>query len=97
MSPGYLVYEGDFARPWVQTNHQLKAVDVRVDEPLPDSLFKVQFQDGASMTDLTHDPPLRYRYRDHWPPEEWQMVLDEANAEAAKAASASATSPAGRR
>ncbi|HUO07746.1 MAG TPA: hypothetical protein VM008_05570, partial [Phycisphaerae bacterium] len=60
---------------------ELTATDVRLDEPIADSVFAVSalgIREGAEVWDGTHFPTLEYRYKAKFTPEEWQAILDAA-------------------
>lgn len=53
---------------------------VVVNQPLPEAWFAQDWKEGVPVIDWGHKPPLFYRYKKHFAPAEWQVVLDEANA-----------------
>ncbi|MFO0889662.1 MAG: hypothetical protein U0790_11050 [Isosphaeraceae bacterium] len=59
-------------------SNELKVLEVKVNEPLPDSLFQVTLKEGEWISDQTVEPPLRYRYRPNMTPEEWSKIRKEA-------------------
>jgi thiol-disulfide isomerase/thioredoxin len=54
--------------------------DIAIDGPLDDSLFQEPLTEGADVYDRVHQPPLSYKYKANFKPEEWQRVFDEAAA-----------------
>ncbi len=71
-------YQVDEAgRPFADFTRVLKVTRARVDEPLPDSLFAIKFDEGEWVSDETLDPPVRYRHKAHMPPEEWAKIVAE--------------------
>jgi thiol-disulfide isomerase/thioredoxin len=78
MTQSYEVFDDDEQPPIVGCSRTLKAVDVRVNQPLPDDLFKMDFKKGVEVYDATHDPPLRYKYKRSFTPDEWQAIVKKA-------------------
>jgi len=62
----------------------LTITEVHVDEPLPDTLFEVEFHEGAEVFDDTHKPPLTYRYKADFGPDEWAEIVARGKARAAR-------------
>jgi thiol-disulfide isomerase/thioredoxin len=65
-------------QPFEALRHQLKIIDVKLNEPVPDALFAVEFKEGERINDQTADPPLSYRYKAKMPPEEWSTIVTRA-------------------
>ncbi len=63
---------------------ELKVTEATVNQPLPDAMFHMEFVEGVEVNDWGHQPPLFYKYKKHFEPDEWQAILDKAN-ESAKA------------
>jgi thiol-disulfide isomerase/thioredoxin len=63
------------------STRELHAVEVTIDQPLPDDLFKMEIKDGAQVYDGTRDPPLFYKAKHDRTPEEWQQIIDKAVAQ----------------
>lgn len=61
--------------------------DVKVNQPLPDSLFHMEFTEGIEVNDWGHQPPLQYKYKKHFTADEWNAILAK-GAENAKAINA---------
>jgi thiol-disulfide isomerase/thioredoxin len=59
----------------IEMSKVLKITEVRVNEPLPNSLFSLSFEEGAQVLDLTSDPPLSYRHKAVFTPEEWAAII----------------------
>jgi len=59
----------------VELKKAIKITEVHINEPLPDSLFSIEFQEGARVHDQTHNPPLTYRYKPTFTPEEWAAIV----------------------
>jgi thiol-disulfide isomerase/thioredoxin len=68
----------DANRNAVATRNSIRISDVRVNEPLPDELFRVPIEEGARVYDAIHQPPLSYTQKARFTPEEWQAILDRA-------------------
>lgn len=61
----------------VEMTQTLKVTEIDINEPLPDSLFEVKFKAGAQVVDLTSNPPLIYRHKEKFTPEEWAKIVAE--------------------
>ncbi len=71
----------------VAAHRELRAVEVKVNERLPDGLFRLELVEGVHVYDQTHDPPLHYRYQRNMPTEKWEAIVATAQErEAEKAA-----------
>ncbi len=75
-SHGYSFIDRQDGRTPTSTR-ELHLVEARVNEPLDDSLFQVEFKDGVQVADLLHDPPLFYKYQADRTPEEFQAIVEE--------------------
>lgn len=51
---------------------------LQVNEPIPRGRFTLEYPEGTSLDDATHDPPLRYEARANRTPEEWGAIIAEA-------------------
>jgi thiol-disulfide isomerase/thioredoxin len=79
MSQGYDVYDDvEGGRTIVSVSRRFKTVELKVDEPLPDELFKMEFAEGVDFNDWSHDPPLFYKYKKHFTDAEWAAIVDRA-------------------
>jgi peroxiredoxin len=85
-----LVREVRAAEAWVDTVKSLsfkterdgkypEKIAMGVNQPLGDAPFKWDFIEGVDVTDLRHDPVLRYKYKKHFEPIEWEAILEEAH------------------
>ena len=79
MVQGYALF-GETApgKTIVTGERRFKAVEVRVDEPLPDELFTVELREGVQVYDRTHEPALSYRYKKEMTDEEWAQITAQA-------------------
>ncbi len=68
----------DDGKAFESQSNELRIIEVKVNEPLPDSLFTVAFKEGERITDQTTDPPLSYRYKAKMTAEEWSKIREEA-------------------
>ncbi len=59
-------------------SNELRVLKVKVNEPLPDSLFTASLKEGEQVSDQTEDPPLRYRHKANMTPEEWSSIREAA-------------------
>ena len=64
MIQGCEVYRKDNSgKPCVETHSDLKVVDARINEPLPDELFRMQIKEGAMVTDSRSGRTITYTYK----------------------------------
>jgi hypothetical protein len=76
----------DDGKPFEASTEEAKILEVKVNEPLPDSLFAIAFKEGERISDQTTDPPLWYRYKAKMTEEEWATIRADAKAKAQKKA-----------
>jgi hypothetical protein len=69
-------------QPFESMHNELRILECKVNDPLPDALFTVTLREGEWVTDQTHDPPLRYRYKPSFTPDEWSAIVQEAKRKA---------------
>jgi hypothetical protein len=63
MRQGCEVYRKDNSgTPCIETHSDLKVVDARINEPLPDELFRMQIKEGATVTDSRSGRTITYTY-----------------------------------
>lgn len=63
MSQGYAIYDQDeSARTYLSARRDSRAVEVRVNEPLSDELFKLGLREGAQVADSRFGETRIYRY-----------------------------------
>ena len=84
----YEIYDNDakrdgpdataYARTWVMTRREIHVDEVAIDAALPDSMFVMDFKEGVTVRDETHDPPLTYKYKKEMPAEEWANIVNTA-------------------
>jgi hypothetical protein len=64
MTQGCEVYSKDNSgKPRVETHSDLKVVEARVNESLPDKLFQMEIKDGAIVTDSRFGRTITYTYK----------------------------------
>jgi thiol-disulfide isomerase/thioredoxin len=68
----------------VEMTKVLKVTEIHIDEPLPESLFRVDFAEGAQVLDLASNPPLSYRHKASFTPEEWAAIIAKGKESAAR-------------
>jgi hypothetical protein len=56
---------------------ELRVLECKVHDPLPDTLFTVPLTEGEWVTDQTHDLPLRYRHKVSFTADEWSAIIAE--------------------
>jgi hypothetical protein len=62
-------------RQIVATHNDWHLVDVKVNEPLDESIFAVEpLKDGIQVYNWSHDLPLIYKHKADRPAEEWQKI-----------------------
>jgi thiol-disulfide isomerase/thioredoxin len=75
---------GDDGKPFTELAHTMTVTLAKVNDPLPDRLFQVDFKEGAWVNDQTHDSPLRYRHKAVVPPGEWKKIVAAGKERAAR-------------
>ena len=79
MSQGYDLYDDlEGGGTLLSGSRRFKTVELKVDEPLPDELFKMEFVEGVDVNDWSHDPPLFYKYKKQFTDAEWAKIVDKA-------------------
>ncbi len=69
MTQGYQVYNKDAkGRAYVESRRDLKVLQIKVDEPLPEELFQLEIEQGARVQDRRSGRLLTYEHRPQ-PPE----------------------------
>jgi hypothetical protein len=69
MTQGYQIYKKDSAgEAYVDARRDLKALEIRIDEPLSDELFRCEIREGARVEDRRSGRSVTYEYRPK-PPE----------------------------
>jgi hypothetical protein len=64
MTQGCEVYSKDnTGKPCVETHSDLKVVDARINESLPDGLFRMEIKEGAMVTDSRFGRTVTYAYK----------------------------------
>ncbi len=67
----------DDGNAFESARNELKILEVKVNERLPDALFAVEFKEGERVTDQTTEPPVFYRFKKNMAPEEWTKIVAE--------------------
>jgi thiol-disulfide isomerase/thioredoxin len=73
---------GDDGQAFEQQRNELKIVEVRVNEPLPDDLFAVDIPEEERIVDQTFQPTLTYRHKSERSPADWPALIAEAQQKA---------------
>jgi hypothetical protein len=69
MTQGYQIYKKDSAgEAFVDARRDLKVLEIKVNEPLPDTLFQLELKEGARVEDRRSGQLVAYEYRPK-PPE----------------------------
>jgi hypothetical protein len=64
MIQGCDVYEKDVAsKSYVDVHTDLKVVDVRINEPLPNKLFEIEFKEGVKVVDSRYGRTITYTHK----------------------------------
>jgi hypothetical protein len=64
MTQGQKVYEQDNCGQYLPAfTQELKVIDIRINEKLPDDLFKIEFKEGARISDSRFGRTVTYTYR----------------------------------
>jgi len=74
----YTMFDTQDPQNPVSGNRELRLAESKVDQPLDDSLFAIEFRDGVQVNDFGHDPPLSYKYQQDRTPAEMQEIIDQA-------------------
>ena len=64
--------------------NELEILDAKVNERLPATLFAVEFKEGERINDQTAEPPVTYRYKETFTPEEWAKIVAEGKERASR-------------
>jgi thiol-disulfide isomerase/thioredoxin len=82
MKQGYILFEGKKGRSFEAFRREFDVVEIKVNQPLPDSLFTMELREGFMVNDLRgseseswEDPPLLYPYKKNRSQAEWQAIL----------------------
>jgi thiol-disulfide isomerase/thioredoxin len=73
---------GDDGQAFEQQRNELKIVEIKVNEPLPDDLFAVEIPEGERIVDQTFQPTMTYRHKKKRSPEDWPALIAEAKTRA---------------
>ena len=68
MTQGYELYDNDSnGLPYLRSRRDLKVLKVRVNEKLPDELFKMELKEGVEVTDRRSGDSVTYLYKPELP------------------------------
>jgi thiol-disulfide isomerase/thioredoxin len=73
---------GDDGQAFESQSNELKIIDIKVNEPLPDDLFVVEIPEGERLGDETFRPTLTYRRKSERSPADWRAIIAEAKKKA---------------
>jgi len=63
MTQGYQIYEQDsYGRPYIDSRRDLKVLEIEINEPLPDDLFRLEFKEGVRVRDRRKGYLATYEY-----------------------------------
>ncbi|MBN1419680.1 MAG: TlpA family protein disulfide reductase [Planctomycetes bacterium] len=74
---GYIFLEQDAEGMREKSRRDLRIAEAKVNVKLSDEMFAMEMREGVKVYDGRYDPPLSYRYKKDFSPEEWQKILDE--------------------
>ncbi|MEZ6192729.1 MAG: redoxin domain-containing protein [Phycisphaerales bacterium] len=84
MWQGYDCYDSDAGvEPFISSTRDVRAVEVGVDQPLPDELFTIRFKEGVQVTDRRFDPCLIYPWKKNMSEQEYQVLIEAREKEVA--------------
>jgi RNA polymerase sigma factor (sigma-70 family) len=81
MTQGYVMctFRSTFANPIVESIHELKVAEVKLDQPLSDALFAPPtMPEGVEVIDRTVEPALSYKFKKDRTAADWDQLLTEA-------------------
>ena len=68
MTQGYEIAPVDnFLKPFDKTRRDFKAVEIKVNEKLPDELFRIELKDGVVVADNRSGRTINYKYKSELP------------------------------
>ncbi len=67
----------DNGNAFESARNELEILDAKVNEALPATFFAVEFKEGERINDQTAEPPVTYRYKETFTPEEWAKIVAE--------------------
>jgi thiol-disulfide isomerase/thioredoxin len=81
MRQGYVAFDNKNGRSFETFRREFEVVEIKVNKPLPDTLFTMEMREGITVNDLRgpeswNDPPLLYPYKRNRSSTEWQGILD---------------------
>jgi thiol-disulfide isomerase/thioredoxin len=84
MTQGMRLFQvDDDGNAFESQRHDLKIVEVKVNERLRDSLFAIEFKEGEQINDQTSEPPVSYRYKKNMSLADWATIVAEGKERAA--------------
>jgi thiol-disulfide isomerase/thioredoxin len=91
LKQGYVAFEGKQGHSFETFRREFQVVEIKVNRPLPDSLFAMEMKDGVRVVDTRGENPsdpgpwLTYTYKKNRSKEEWQAILEAHRKEADQA------------
>jgi thiol-disulfide isomerase/thioredoxin len=74
----------DKGNAFESARNELRILDARVNEPLPATLFAVEFKEGERINDQTAEPPVSYRHKETFTADEWAKIVEEGKERASR-------------
>ncbi len=82
---GVDMYETDATKPFLSLHDEQIVVDVAINKPLPEGLFRLELAEGAAVVnDWRYDPPISYTYRKNQTEAQRVALCDAERAKQAK-------------
>ena len=79
MTQGYELYDEKWwGKVYLNSRRDLKVVEIRVNEQLPDELFHMEFKEGVRVVDRRFGGIVTYRYKANRTEQEWQEIRERA-------------------
>jgi len=82
MKQGFVTFSSKNGLSFESGNNKFQVVEIKVNQPLPDSLFTMEMKEGVKVVDTRGQdrslpcPWPTYTYKKNRPKEEWQAILD---------------------
>lgn len=79
MTQGYELYDEQWwGKVYLNSRRDLKVVEIRVNEQLPDELFQMEFKEGVRVVDCRFGELVTYPYKANRTEQEWQEIRERA-------------------
>ncbi|MHC4691089.1 MAG: redoxin domain-containing protein, partial [Planctomycetota bacterium] len=79
MTQGYELYDEQWwGKVYLNSRRDLKVVEIRVNEQLPDDLFQMEFKEGVRVVDWRFGGVVTYPYKAERTEQEWREIRERA-------------------